>query len=85
MTNHDVVKKLIGAISPVGETNTDEQRFENLKEMCHLAEMIIMDISDMVHRNKDCYEYSIKKCAEYGVKFLKENIQPLIPEQTMQK
>lgn len=32
MTNTDVIKKLIGKINTIGETNTDNERFENLKE-----------------------------------------------------
>ncbi len=34
MNNFDVVKKLIGEVRPVGETNTDNARFENLKALC---------------------------------------------------
>ena len=41
MTNTDVVKKLIGKINPIGETNTDNERFENLKAMCELVNNLI--------------------------------------------
>ena len=30
---YKVVKKLIGEIDPIGETQTDDERFENLKAM----------------------------------------------------
>jgi hypothetical protein len=78
MTNHDVVKKLVGKIRPVGESNTDAERLENLKEMCHLVEMLLMDIVDLVHDNKDDKQGSVRKCGDYAANFLKENINPLV-------
>lgn len=38
MDNHDVVVKLIGYILPVGETNEDHKRLENLHEMLKLVD-----------------------------------------------
>ena len=29
----DVVRKLVGPISPIGESHADEKRFENLKNL----------------------------------------------------
>lgn len=71
MTNHDVVKKLLGKISPVGESHTDEQRFENLKETCKLTESLFFDITDMAVANAGKQESSIKKCVDYAVSFVK--------------
>ena len=34
MTNFNVVEKLIGNIRPIGKTEVDEKRLENLKAMC---------------------------------------------------
>lgn len=70
MTNHDLVKKIIGKINPIGESNIDEQRFENLKEMCHLAEMILMDIDDLRAEFDGDRRASVKKCTDYAIKFL---------------
>lgn len=78
MTNHDVVKKLIGKIRPVGESNTDAERFENLKEMCHLAEMLLMDISDMEFDNRNDKQGSVRKCGDYAAKFLNETVKPMV-------
>lgn len=78
MTNHDVVKKLIGKIRPVGESNTDAERLENTKEMCHLVEMLLMDIVDMVHDNKDDKQGSVRKCADYAAKFVNETVKPMV-------
>ena len=38
----DIIKKLIGNINPIGETNTDNERFENLKELCYLVQNFII-------------------------------------------
>jgi hypothetical protein len=74
MTNTDVVKKLIGNINPVGESNTDNERFDNLKEMCELVNNLIIDINDMAYRNKDAYQHSMKNASDYAIKFLRSTI-----------
>lgn len=65
-TNYDIVKKLIGTITPVGETNTDNERFENLKEMCELLGEIREAVHDVAYKYKDYQEFSIKRACEYA-------------------
>ena len=72
MTNYDVVKKLIGAIEPVGETNTDNKRFENLTELCDLMYQMHLDIQDVAYRYRSSQEYSVKKSCDFANKFLNE-------------
>lgn len=74
MTNHDVVKKLIGKINPVAESNEDAKRFENLKEMCHLVEMLLMDIDDVRVRNINDKQASVKKIADYATDFMRNMV-----------
>ena len=74
MTNTDVVKKLIGKINPIGETNTDIERFENLKAMCELVNNLIIDIDDMAYQNKDAREFSVKRASEYASNFLTKTV-----------
>ena len=74
MTNTDVVKKLIGKINPIGETNADNERFENLKAMCELVNNLIMEIDDMAYRNKDAREFSVKRASEYASNFLTKTV-----------
>ena len=69
MTNYDVVKKLIGEIRPVGETDCDEKRFENLKETVNLVELLLRDIFEVASLSEQ-YEYSIKKAGKYAKKYL---------------
>ena len=68
MDIYEVVKKLIGDIDPVGETHTDEKRFENLKVMCEVADKLLTDI-DGVIPNKRRQEHSMKKAGEYADEF----------------
>lgn len=74
MTNTDVVKKLIGNINPIGETNTDNERFENLKALCELVNNLITDIDDMAYLNKDAREFSVKRASQYASNFLAKTV-----------
>ena len=71
MDIYDVVTKLIGPIMPIGETNTDEKRFENLQEMVSLVNELLDDIHSVtVHKTRG--EWSMKHAGEYADKTLKE-------------
>lgn len=72
MTHKDIVLKLIGPISPVGESGADEERLENLKKLCDLVDGLMFEI-DHVASHKDRYEYSVKKAGEYADNFLKKH------------
>lgn len=74
MDIYEVVTKLVGRINPVGETNTDNERFENLKVMCELVGKLIVDIDTVGYSNKTAYEFSKKRAADYADKFIKERI-----------
>ena len=71
MSIEQIIEKLVGNINPVGETNTDEVRFENLITMCGVVQELIGKIED-VAKEKDRYEYSIKKAGNYAHDFLCE-------------
>ena len=70
MTNYDVVKKLLGDISPVGETNTDNDRYDNLKETIELVDSLLENIYE-VSFFENRVEYSMKRSGELASKFLK--------------
>jgi len=72
MTSYDVVKKLIGEIAPQGETNIDQKRLENLKEMTELVDQLLTDISLVAAENRDRQEASMKEAGEFATKFLHE-------------
>ena len=69
MRYSDIVKKLIGPIEPVGETNEDEKRFKNLEDLCELVDRLIYDI-DNVTRNRTSPRYSEKRAGVYADDFL---------------
>jgi len=64
----EVVDKLVGQIEPVGESYADERRYENLKKVCELTDLLLSDI-DKVIGYKERIEYSMKRSGEYADKF----------------
>jgi hypothetical protein len=72
MTNYDIVKKLVGHINPIGCSNKDEERFENLKEMCKLINQLICDIDYNIDNNLHAKEYSVKNNIDYCIDFMKD-------------
>ncbi len=71
MDFHEIVKKLIGEIDPVGETNTDNARFENLKAMTELVDELLSDIYRVAQGNNR-HEYSINRAGQFAASFLDE-------------
>jgi len=67
---YEVVKKLTGEIEPIGETQTDDERFENLKAMAWLIEKLLTDINDVAYRCKNNHQYSMKRASEFASKFI---------------
>lgn len=60
---------MVGAISPVGETNQDEKRFKNLQVLTAVVDRLLTDL-DEVASNKTNHQYSVKRAGEYASKFL---------------
>lgn len=71
MTHEEIVKKLVGSITPYGASDIDERRMENLKVMCELVSGLVEDIR-FTAQYKDRHEHSIKIMGEYADNFLKE-------------
>lgn len=70
MNYHEIVKKLVGPIKPVGSSETDSVRFENLKILTALVENLIMDINDVGFENQGSQFASMKKAGEYATDFI---------------
>lgn len=66
----EIVEKLVGPIQPIGETNTDNARFENLKVLCDLVEGLIVEIDDVTVQHADSYEASRKRAGEFAADFM---------------
>ena len=65
----DIVRRIVGPVRPIGEANSDEERFENLKQLTELVDYLIGDI-DHVAGNKHRAEYSMKRAGEFADRFL---------------
>ena len=78
MTNHGLIKKVIGEINPVGESNADAKRFENLKEMCNLVESLLYDIDDIIAMNQTDKRHSVVCSVEYARNFMKGTVKNLV-------
>ena len=64
-TNTEIVNKLIGRISPVGETNEDNERFDNLKSMCELLEQLFIEVAALKsYQNSN--QFSVKRAGDYA-------------------
>ncbi len=71
MDYYEVVKKLVGRIEPIGETNEDGRRLENLKEMTSLVDKLVYDIADIANQGHR-QEFSMKRASDYAGDFLAE-------------
>jgi hypothetical protein len=74
MNYTEIVEKLIGEIKSIGESNTDEIRFENLVNMCNLVNNLIVEIDNMAYLNMNRKEASMNKAGQYAYKFLFETL-----------
>jgi len=69
METYDVVKKLIGEVRPVGETTTDDTRYENLKALVDLTNKLLIVIS-AVATEKNQSEFSRRRAGQFADEYL---------------
>lgn len=70
----NVVRRLVGKIKPVGETNTDNERLENLKTLCNVVNALVYDIDEVAYEFRDRKEYSIKRASDFAKDFLTNKV-----------
>lgn len=63
-------RTLIGSTEPIGFTDTDQERLENLKKEMAIIDVLLDDISFKVEHNKR-QEASIKLLGDASVNYLK--------------
>ena len=68
MTIYEIVKKLIGEIQPIGETNIDEKRLENLSAMIELVKLLLDDIYEII-KFQNRTEHSLQEAGEFASNF----------------
>ena len=64
----EVIDKLVGGITPIGETNYDNKAKENLNMMIEIVGHYIDDICDIAQT--DSYMASIQECQEIAKDFI---------------
>jgi len=69
MTLYDVIRKLVGHIVPIGESNRDAASLKNLKDFHDPIIAIVQDLKDVADE-KNRYENSIKLCGLQAQKTL---------------
>ena len=69
MTNYDVIKKLIGRVEPIGESNEDSERLINLEDLIYVTECLIRDLKSVAEYNR-YYESSVKYAGLTSSKYL---------------
>lgn len=65
----DVVMKLVGPISPIGETNYDRGVLENAKVLTQLVDDLLTDIDQVASDNKDRHQHSMALVGEHCSEF----------------
>lgn len=65
-----VIEKLIGGVEPVGSTETDNIRFENLKKLTEITDHFLTVIDDIAYRNCNSYQYSVQRAGKHCSEFL---------------
>ena len=65
----DIVKKLTGPNVPIGDSDIDRERLENLRELIKLTDLLLREIDDIAVANKDRIENSMKVAGELCADF----------------
>lgn len=68
------IRILVGNIKPIGETNRDNESFENIKKLCYIVNELVTDIDDVSYNNSDRQEFSMKRSGDFAGKFLTETL-----------
>lgn len=79
MTHYEIVKKLIGPVRGVGETNEDGRRESNLRKTIELVDRLVFDIGEAA-RDKNSPQYSVAMIGKTASKFLSDLEESLADE-----
>lgn len=66
---YEIIRKILGEISPQGESNTDAERLENLYTTIYVVNQLMTDIIG-VSENKDRWEASMKRAGLLAHEFI---------------
>ena len=64
MDLYDIVMKLVGPVDPVGSSEIDRERMENLKVLLDLTDQLLSAIDLVATLNKNRTEWSMKQAGQ---------------------
>ena len=67
----DVVKKLVGPVRGVGETNADKFRLESMKTLCDLIDDLLLEVRK-ASNDSDSHMDSVKSIGLYARDFIND-------------
>lgn len=70
----DIVFKIVGEIEPVGETYTDDARFNHLQTLLNTLDILIDEVTFLLPC-EDRYEYSIQRAGQEVRHWIKDKQQ----------
>ena len=73
-TVEQLVMKLIGPVRPVGEANSDDERFENLQKLTKLSSFLIEELQKIHEDFKENVAYSIKRASNFAGDYLESEL-----------
>lgn len=71
MDIYDVVTKLVGPILPVGETNEDQRRLDNIKVLTNVVDRLLLHLNDAA-LHADRPQASMKAIGKYAKEYMDE-------------
>jgi len=69
MDYYEVVRELLGSINPIGETNTDNERYKNLEATLALIDDLVSDVS-LITEYSNRPEYSMSRSGKRAKTYL---------------
>lgn len=66
-----IIDALNGSVKPVGETNEDNKRFDNLKTLEEIIDCLLDDVQMLIPNRNRC-EYSMNRVSDEAVGYLRE-------------
>ena len=76
MDEQEIISRLFGKIEPMGETNADEERYNNLSSYDVIVAFLISELTECI-KYKDDNRYSVKRIGEKAYAILQEQYECL--------
>lgn len=68
----EIIKRLVGSITPIGDSSIDSERQENLEVYGELISFLISEVGDVIYHNKNSLYYSVNNSVDKAIEILKK-------------